>query len=313
MLRLYTDLRMLEHRPHLTHPERPERLSQILKQLDRTGQRAATIQPEVRPATDEELLRIHSPNHLEAISRAGRSGQRQVEADTWVSPGSEVAARLAAGAVVDAIHDVVGGAGRRALCLVRPPGHHALPDQPMGFCLYGTVAVGVADALERLGVNRVLIVDWDVHHGNGTQKIFYEEPRVGFFSIHRHPFYPGGGTDDETGTGRGLGTTRNVPIAFGTPPAAYLGLFETRLEAFADRLKPELIVISAGFDAHAEDPVGNLGLDFEHFIRMSQTIVAIADQHCAGRIVSVLEGGYNVPILAGCVSDHMKILSEDQA
>lgn len=305
---LHTDLKMLDHKPHAGHPDRPERLAAVLRHLDRTGQRGRCDQRGVRTATDSELLRVHSPEHIEAMGLFAARGGGQVEVDTWLSSGSEQAARLAAGCVIDAVEAVVRGGATRSLCLVRPPGHHARPDDPMGFCLYGSVAVGAADAIERLGLNRVLVVDWDVHHGNGTQEIFYDNDKVGFFSIHRHPFYPGTGLRDETGTGKGLGMTKNIPIGFATPRSEYLAAFETSLGRFADQLKPELILISAGFDGHAEDPVGNLGLEVEDFTQMTRFVMQVAETHGQGRLVSVLEGGYNIPILAGCVSAHLESL-----
>jgi len=308
MVRLYTDTRMIDHRPHPAHPDRPERLATILRHLDRTGQLARADQPVVRLATDEELLRVHSSGHLAALKQSAAAGGGQVEADTWLSAGSEVAARLAAGAVIDAVGGVINDPSQRAFCLVRPPGHHARPDDPMGFCLYGSVAVGAADAIARLGLNRVLIIDWDVHHGNGTQEMFYDNPRVGFFSIHRHPFYPGTGDRTETGTGRGHGMTMNVPLKFGTTRNDYLNAFRTNLERFADQIKPELILLSAGFDAHAQDPVGSLGLETEDFHEMTQVVLSIAANYTNGSIVSVLEGGYNASILAGCVSEHLEDL-----
>ena len=181
----------------------------------------------------------------------------------------------------------------------------------MGFCLYGSVAVAAADAIARLDVGRVLIVDWDVHHGNGTQEMFYDNSQVCFFSIHRHPFYPGSGAKEETGTGAGLGTTKNVPIAARTSRRDYLHAFSNELADFADRSRPDLILLSAGFDAHAEDPVGNLGLETEDFDEMTKQIIQIADQHTRGRFVTILEGGYNIPILAGCVANHLDIISAE--
>ena len=225
-----------------------------------------------------------------------------------MSRGSEAAARIAAGAAIGAVDGVVNGPNRRALCLVRPPGHHARPHEPMGFCLYATVAVAATDAVERLGLNRVLVVDWDVHHGNGTQEIFYDDPRVGFLSIHRYPFYPGSGAKGETGTGAGLGTKRNVPIAFGTSRPDYLAAFRSGLHALADKMKPQLVIVSAGFDAHAEDPVGSLGLEEEDFIEMTRDVMDVAETHAQGRVVSVLEGGYNVSRLVGCVTAHLEAL-----
>ncbi len=242
------------------------------------------------------------------MARLTAQGSGQVESDTWISSGSDLAGRLAAGAVLGAVDDVVAGRTKRALCLVRPPGHHARPTNPMGFCLYGSVAVAAADAVARLQLSRILIVDWDVHHGNGTQEMFYQDPTVAFFSIHRHPFYPGSGAEAETGSGQGLGTTRNVPVRFGTSRSEYLNAFSTELSQFADRYKPELILISAGFDAHAEDPVGSLGLETDDFNVMTNTVMQIADNHANGRLISVMEGGYNIPILAGCISEHLEVL-----
>ena len=222
-----------------------------------------------------------------------------------------VAARLAAGAAIEAVSDVMKGRDRRALCLVRPPGHHARPGEGMGFCIFGNVAVAAADALARFELNRVLIVDFDVHHGNGTQEIFYSSERVGFLSVHRFPFYPGTGNKDEIGSGPGLGHTVNIPLPHGTPQAKYHAAFRSGLHSLADRIKPELVLISAGFDAHAEDPVGDLGLEVEDFETITKEIVGVAETHAQGRIVSILEGGYNVPILAACVVTHLHALGAE--
>ena len=313
MVTLFSDLRMLEHVPPPRHPERPERLQAILRHLDRTGLSRTCPSGTVREATREELLRVHTPLYLHQVEAFDSRGGGPIEADTWMSSGSRVAALLAAGAAVEATRHVLEGDGRRAMCLVRPPGHHARPSQPMGFCLFDNVAVAAADAVARFGLERVLIVDFDVHHGNGTQEIFYEEGRVAFLSIHRYPFYPGTGAADETGTGRGLGLTRNVPLPFGTARGDYHAAFRAGLEALARRVRPELVLISAGFDAHAEDPVGSLGLEVEDFEALTRSIVAVAETHAKGRIVSVLEGGYNVPILAGCVAAHLRALGAEQA
>ena len=310
MLTLFTDPRMLDHEPPKSHPEKPERLAAILRHLNRTGLDLACATGKLRPATDEELLRVHAPELLAVYREAQPATLRQIEADTWMSAGSELAAKLAAGAAVEAVDSVIQGPNRRALCLVRPPGHHARPAEPMGFCLYASIAVAARDAIARHGLDRVLIVDWDVHHGNGTQEIFESDPQVGFLSIHRYPFYPGTGAKGETGTGRGLGTKRNVPIAFGTSRAEYLAAFRSALHAMADAMKPQLVLVSAGFDAHAEDPVGSLGLEAEDFVAMTKDVLDMAATHAEGRLVSVLEGGYNVSRLVGCVTAHLETLKD---
>ena len=308
-MKLYTDERMLDHITRPGHPERPERLATVLRHLRRTGQFDRAIHGDCRPATDAELLRVHSAAHLDGMAQFAAAGGGQAEPDTWLSSGSELAARIAAGTVVAAVEQVLTTEDNQALCLVRPPGHHARPDDPMGFCIYGSVAVGAATAVEQMQVNRVLIIDWDVHHGNGTQKMFYEDDRVAFFSIHRYPFYPGTGDKTETGSGRGLGRTRNVPVKYGTRRLDYMNAFQTSLEEFADQVKPELILLSAGFDAHAEDPVGDLGLEVEDFISMTRIVQDIAAVNAQRRLISVLEGGYNVSILADCVAQHYATLN----
>ncbi|WZO99136.1 histone deacetylase [Isosphaeraceae bacterium EP7] len=308
MVTLYSDRRMLDHVPKQGHPERPERLQMVLRQLERTGQAGRCGIGTVRPATDSELLRVHTQGYLDSVSKWEEQGGGQIEADTWMSAGTTLAARLAAGSAVEAVHGIVNGGDPRGLCVVRPPGHHARPDRPMGFCLYANVAVAAAEALEGLGLSRILIVDWDVHHGNGTQEIFERDPRVGFLSIHRWPFYPGTGAADETGTGPGLGMTRNVPLPYGISRAEYLAAFRASLSEMADRTRPELVILSAGFDAHAEDPVGDLGLETEDFDAMTRDVLQVAETWSQGRLLSVLEGGYNVPILAGCVSAHLDAL-----
>jgi acetoin utilization deacetylase AcuC-like enzyme len=313
MVHLFTDPRMLEHVPPRPHPERPERLQAILRHLERTGLSQACPSGTVRPATDAEILRVHSAPYLKLVAEFEAQGGGAIEPDTWLLPGSTLAARLAAGAAVEAVRLVVAKSGSRALCLVRPPGHHARPDEPMGFCLFANVAVAAAEARDQLGLDRILIVDFDVHHGNGTQEIFYGDERVAFLSIHRYPFYPGSGGRDETGTGAGLGYTKNVPLPFGVSRPEYRTAFRSALESIADRVRPQLVLISAGFDAHAEDPVGSLGLEVDDFDLLTRDIVAVADTHAEGRIVSVLEGGYNVPILAGCVQAHLEALGAHAA
>ncbi len=308
MVKLFTDRRMLEHIPPARHPERPERLQAILRQLERTGLSKRAPEGVVREATTAELARVHAQRYIDEVAEFETAGGGHIEADTWVNRGSNLAAKLAAGAAIEAVSCVLAGTDQRAMALVRPPGHHALRAGAMGFCLYGNIAVAAADARDRHGLQRVLIVDFDVHHGNGTQEIFYADGRVAFFSIHRSPFYPGTGAAAETGTGKGLGFTRNVPVRYGTRRPDYIAAYRAGLETMADKVRPELVLISAGFDAHAEDPVGDLGLETEDFEALTRLVVDVAATHSQGRIVSLLEGGYNVPILAGCVEAHLRAL-----
>jgi acetoin utilization deacetylase AcuC-like enzyme len=305
MTLLYYDPLFLEH-GSTRHPERPERLVQIMRHLERTGLAARCQRPEWRPASEAQLSAIHDPGYVASIEAYSRAGGGRIEEDTVCSPKSYDAARLAAGAVCDAVARVVTGDDAQALCLVRPPGHHALADAAMGFCLFGNVAAGARMAVRQLGLNRVLVVDWDVHHGNGTQAMFWDDPQVGFLSIHRWPFYPGTGRGDETGSGDALGTKANLPVEFGTPRAAYLDRFRSALDYLAGKIRPELILVSAGFDAHRDDPVGSLGLETEDYLPMTEAVLDVADAYAGGKVVSVLEGGYNTGVLAGCVALHLE-------
>jgi acetoin utilization deacetylase AcuC-like enzyme len=305
---LYASPRFLDHETG-RHPESPVRLDHITRRLDSSGLAGRCVRPEWTPAVANELLAVHEADYLEAVASLADRGGGQIDSDTIVSAASFDVARLAAGTVCDAVRRVVAGEDHTALCLVRPPGHHALAARAMGFCLLGNVAIGAKLALDSLGLDRVLIVDWDVHHGNGTQDMFYDEERVGFFSAHRWPFYPGTGAADETGRGAGLGATKNLPVQFGTPRREYLTRFADELHSFAARMKPQLVLISAGFDAHAEDPIGSLGLATEDFAELTNIVQAVAADYANDRIVSVLEGGYNPPALADCVAVHLEELA----
>jgi acetoin utilization deacetylase AcuC-like enzyme len=302
---LYADRRFLDHQTG-NHPESPVRLEQITARLGQLGLADRCQRPSWEPASDALLLAVHDGDYLQSVADLCRRGGGRLDADTVASPASYDVARLAAGAACDAARRVLAGEETTALCLVRPPGHHALADRAMGFCLLGNVAVAAKLAVDELQLDRVLVVDWDVHHGNGTQDLFYDDPRVGFFSIHRWPFWPGTGAADETGRGDGLGTTRNLPVTFGTPRRDYMTRFTDELTAFAARMKPELVLVSAGFDSHAADPIGSLGLETEDFAELTSVVRAIANDHAAGRVVSVLEGGYNPPVLADCVAVHLE-------
>ncbi|MDA7978099.1 MAG: histone deacetylase [Pirellulales bacterium] len=304
---LYRNDFFLQHQTG-QHPECPARLEAISKQLQSSQLLPRCEQPQWEPSTDAQLGLVHDVEYAASVRSAFRQGVDRLDSDTVISERSFEVAALAAGAAVDAVRRVVTDEDRQALCLVRPPGHHALKDRAMGFCLFGSVAVAAAFAVRELGLNRVLIVDWDVHHGNGTQDLFWSDPQVAFFSAHRFPFYPGSGRRDETGLAAGSGTTHNLPIRFGTSREDILAQFASELEEFAAKTKPELILLSAGFDAHAADPVGSLGLEVEDFVLMTETVCDLADDHCRGRIVSILEGGYHPQMLAESVEAHLKTM-----
>lgn len=305
---LYYSPQFLQHETG-DHPERPERLRRTWALLNESGWVERCTRPTWAPASLEAMSRVHSIDYLSELERFASGGGGRVETDTVVSPDSFAAAALGAGAACDAVDRVVGGEDAVAACLIRPPGHHALPTGAMGFCLVGNVAVAARHAIAQHDLNRVLIVDWDVHHGNGTQDVFWTDPQVGFFSLHRWPFYPGSGRESETGAGPGQGATCNVPTAFGTRRESILEAFQSRLEAFAARMQPELILISAGFDAHRDDPIGSLGLETEDFQALASFVASLAGEHCDGRVVSLLEGGYHVDRLAESYAAHLSGLS----
>ncbi len=304
MTLLYEDRRFLAHETG-AHPERAARIRGLDERFSESGLDQNCKRVEWSELSRKRLSRVHSLAYADEIWAMAKSGGGDMDADTIVSPDSYGVALLAAGSVCDATERVLRGEDSNALCLVRPPGHHALMNRAMGFCLFNNVALAAVTAIDELEVDRVLIVDWDVHHGNGTQHTFWEDPRVGFLSIHRHPFYPGSGHEDETGGGRGAGTVLNLPVEFGISREDYLTMFGDALDRFAAKMKPQLIFVSAGFDTHREDPVGSLGLETEDFATLTNTVLDIAGAHASGRVISVLEGGYNPPVLADCLEAHL--------
>ncbi|QEG37911.1 histone deacetylase family protein [Bythopirellula goksoeyrii] len=304
MVLLYTSPRFLLHHTG-NHPECAARLEHIVRHLEATGLKDRCTLAEWLPAENAVLGSVHEEKMIRNLEQLANTGGGRADADTVICPESFDVAKLAAGAVCDATTRVLHGEDRRALCLVRPPGHHALRETAMGFCLLNNIALAAQTALDQ-GVERVLIIDWDVHHGNGTQAIFYDEPRVAFFSVHRWPFYPGTGDADETGTGAGLGTTHNLPLQFGISQRDYRDAVLRDLEEFAARMRPQLVLVSAGFDAHRTDPIGSLGLEVEDFQWLTTAAVEVANTYAEGRLVSTLEGGYNPPVLAECVATHLE-------
>jgi acetoin utilization deacetylase AcuC-like enzyme len=280
------------------HPESAERLLAVMRLLKDTGELARLTSLTPRPATLEELMAVHSTDHILRVERMAAAGGGWLDSDSPVSAGSYRAALTAAGAGITAVQAVVGGQASSAFCLVRPPGHHARPRRGMGFCLFNNVAVAARYALNQLGLRRVLVVDFDGHHGNGTQEIFYRESGVLYFSTHQHPLYPGTGDSGEEGEGEGEGYTINCPLAAGTPEKAILAVYQDVLAPAARAYRPELILVSAGYDAHWADPLTTLGMSVAGYGRISALLVALAKELCRGRIVFTLEGGYNLEALS---------------
>jgi acetoin utilization deacetylase AcuC-like enzyme len=243
---------------------------------------------------------------------AGRGGGF-LDADTYLGSRSYDAALLAAGGLVEVVRAVVAGRATNGIALVRPPGHHATPARGMGFCLFNNIAVAAQAALDEFDLARVLIVDWDVHHGNGTQEVFDESPRVFFFSTHQYPHYPGTGRWDETGAGPGRGYTANVPLPAGVGDAGFRRIFAEILEPLAERFRPDLILVSAGYDAHWNDPLADLHLSLEGYWEMARSVVALAERLCGSRLVVTLEGGYDLDVLACGVANTCRALLGDRA
>ncbi len=297
------------------HPERPARLAVIQNRLENAGLVAQCKRGIYEPVTPDFVSEIHAPAVVAEARKLAEAGGGWLEADTLICPASYHVALAAAGACCAGVDQVLRGADRTAVCLVRPPGHHATPTKSMGFCLFNNIALAAHHARKTFGLSRILIVDWDVHHGNGTQDIFWTDPAIDFLSIHRfgHGFYPGSGNDDETGSGPGLGHTLNVPVRFGTARHDYRALYRNAIEKAADKIKPELVLLSAGFDAHVRDPIGSLGLEAEDFADMTRMLLDVADTHSQGRLVSCLEGGYNLEALAESVQAHLEELLASRA
>jgi acetoin utilization deacetylase AcuC-like enzyme len=292
------------------HPERPQRLTAIRDRLERSGLLARLLPITPEPAPLEALARVHDEAYVEALRRVCAHAPVRLDPDTGVSEGSWAAALLSAGGGIAAVDAVMPRRARSAFVCTRPPGHHAERDRAMGFCLFDNIAVAARHAQDRHGVERVAIVDWDVHHGNGTQHIFEEDDTVLYISTHQWPFYPGTGARGERGRGRGLGTTINLPLPAGSGDAEYERLFETEVIPAIERFEPGLLLISAGFDAHERDPLAGMALTTGGYGRLTTRLRDAARTLCDGRIVSLLEGGYDLDALAASVEAHLRALME---
>lgn len=298
---------------HLTgpgHPERPERYDAVNAGLEREGlvRDATRIAP--RPASEDEIAMCHTRDYIATVRRdISRGGHELSTGDTVLSARSLDVALEAAGGVMNAVDAVLEGRAKNAFCAVRPPGHHASPGRGMGFCIFNNVAIAARYAQRKHGVGRVLIADWDVHHGNGTQDIFYYDGTVYFFSTHQSPWYPGTGAHAETGEGAGSGATSNHPLPAGSGRAEIIGAFRESLIPAMDHFRPELVLISAGFDSRLGDPLGQFRLNDEDFADLTRMLMDIADEYSGGRLVSMLEGGYSLDGLAAGVSAHVSTLT----
>jgi acetoin utilization deacetylase AcuC-like enzyme len=284
------DLRYRDHRSPSDHPENPDRLAAVGTAIEARADRLERLAP--REATADEILRVHSRAHLELIAEATRRAPCHLDPDTYVSAESFEVARLAAGGAIELARRVAGGRLESGLAAVRPPGHHAEAGRAMGFCLFNNVAIAARALQAEDRVERVLILDWDVHHGNGTQHFFEEDPSVLYTSLHQFPYYPGTGGAGEAGCGKGTGSTVNIPMPAGCGDAEYLGALQRILVPAARAFRPDMVLVSCGFDAHRDDPLAAMRVSGEGFRAMTSLVRALADDLCQGRLAFVLEGGY---------------------
>ncbi|HID97409.1 MAG TPA: histone deacetylase [Thermodesulfobacteriaceae bacterium] len=288
------DMQYLDHDPGPGHPESPERLKTIYKRLDREDVAGLFRSMVPRPASREELAWNHSERYIERIARTSGGTHKQLDPDTATSAGSWEAACLAAGGVFTAMDAIVESSARNGFALVRPPGHHAEFDHAMGFCLFNNIALGAHYGIKKLGAERILIVDWDLHHGNGTQNSFYDNPDVLYFSTHQYPYYPGSGSLHQVGRGKGEGFTVNVPMSPSAGDREYGAVFNKILVPVCREYSPDFILVSAGFDTYHHDPLGGMKVTVKGFAYLARILLGLAETCCQGRIVFCLEGGYNL-------------------
>ncbi|MBI5183751.1 MAG: histone deacetylase [Nitrospinae bacterium] len=301
----------LKHNTGPLHPESPQRLTAIMEHLERGSIMSRLVKIDPHPADRPWIERIHPIEYIEEINNSSPSeseGLRYLDPDTPISFYSYKTALLAVGGLLTAVDKIMDGDINNAFCAIRPPGHHAEPRRAMGFCLFNNIAVAARYIQIHYLLKKILIIDWDAHHGNGTQDIFYDDPTVMYFSIHQYPHYPGTGSTKERGVGKGDGFTINVPMQGGVGDKEYIHAFEERLRPTAEVFEPDFILISAGFDAHIDDPLAGMKVTDEGFGELTRIVKGIAKRYCDGRIVSALEGGYNLNALARSVERHLSIL-----
>ncbi len=307
---IYDDI-YLKHDTGPNHPENATRIINTIEHLRSTNLWQKLDIKKPRTATKAEVSAIHSTSQIEQVAEIARSGGEYLDPDTYVSSDSYEAALNAAGAPLTAIDLIMDKKADNAFCLVRPPGHHATPEKGMGFCLFNNVAIAAKYIQSKYSLDRIVIIDWDVHHGNGTQDAFYDDPSVMYFSMHRYPFYPGTGAEEETGKDSGSGFTINIPLSYNTEPQEYLKFFEEILEKRIKPFKPQFILISSGFDAYRLDPISGLSLEASDYNKLTKLTQNVAKYCCDGRIVSCLEGGYHLLDLPKCIEEHLNGLMYD--
>ncbi|KPK30087.1 MAG: histone deacetylase [Nitrospira bacterium SG8_3] len=303
------DERYMNHQMGAYHPESPRRLEVIYAMLEDADMQGNYTNVPVRRAKREELLWIHSPDYVERLASTEGKEYTYLDPDTQTSQGSYEAALLAAGGLCEATSMVHSGELDNAFALVRPPGHHAERAQAMGFCLFNNAAIAARYAQEHLKLDRIIVVDWDLHHGNGTQHSFEEDASILYFSTHQYPYYPGTGSLTETGKGKGEGFTVNVPLSMGYGDGEYVGIFEKILRPVTLEFNPEIILVSAGFDIYMEDPLGGMNVTPDGFAGLTRSIMQMANECCAGKVVITLEGGYNLQGLRDSVKSVLKELA----
>ncbi len=298
----------LKHNPGPWHPERPARLESIVSHLSQSGILSRVEMIEPRNPCPDWISNIHTSDYISHVWQSALNGIDHLDADTGICQDSYRIACLAVGGALEAVDAIMAHKVSNAFCAIRPPGHHAEQNRAMGFCLFNNVAITAKYIQMQFQLEKVLIVDWDVHHGNGTQNSFYEDPSVLYFSVHQYPFYPGTGHETETGRGAGKGFTLNKPLSAGADDSAYIDVFSNLLLPAAKKFKPDFILISAGFDAHQNDPFATMKMTAAGFGRLTQLIKLFAAEECHGRILSLLEGGYHLDSLAECVETHIRSL-----
>ena len=307
---VYDDI-YLEHKTPASFPESPQRLTAIIDHLKADGFYSKLVHLAPLAATQEQICAIHSPQYVQRAKRSCERGDSMLDTlDMPISTRSYEAAVMAAGGAIVAADAVAKGEVANAFCAIRPPGHHARKDAAMGFCMFNNVAIATRHVQQQHGLTKILIVDWDVHHGNGTQEAFYDDPNVLYFSVHQYPFYPGTGSASEKGSDKGLNHTINVPLPAGSGDKEFIEAFEQQLRPAAMAFAPQFVFISAGFDAHDGDTLGQMKVTTEGYARLTRIVKEIAGACCHGRIVSVLEGGYNLEALAAAVEAHIRVLMD---